>query len=141
MSAVRGFEGSLFERVREAAKPSVRRKPKAVLLHSILDNLQNILNTRTGSCYGSPALGVPDLNDESLATQNIRDVTAQMVRNCILRYEPRISDAIVTTKIPYDAAPQTLNFHITAYLDFYDRQDVLEFDILLDNSQHWRVKE
>ena len=37
-------------------------------------------------------------------------------------------------------APLELRFHIVAYLDFSDRQDVLEFDILLDNHQHWCVE-
>lgn len=50
--------GSLFERIREAAKPSVRRKPEEALLRSIQSNLRNVLNTRSGSCYGSPELMV-----------------------------------------------------------------------------------
>lgn len=73
--------GSLFERIREAAKPSVRRKPEEALLRSIQSNLRNVLNTRSGSCYGSPELGISDLNDESLASQNIRNATARMIRS------------------------------------------------------------
>lgn len=56
---------SLFERISEAVNPPPRQRPKAALLHSVRNNLCNILNTRSGSCYGSPELGIPDFNDES----------------------------------------------------------------------------
>ncbi|MGX5029348.1 type VI secretion system baseplate subunit TssE [Enterobacter asburiae] len=131
---------SLFERIREAAKPPSRQRPKAALLHSVRDNLRNILNTRSGSCYGSPELGIADFNDRSPDRQNIREWMVQAIQNCILRYEPRISDVAVTAATEDSHAPLELRFHIMAYLDFSDRQDVLEFDILLDNHQHWCVE-
>lgn len=41
----------------------------------------------------------------------------------------------------YDShAPLELRFHIVAYLHFSDRQDVLEFDVMLENRQHWCVE-
>lgn len=132
--------GSLFERIGEAAKPRSRQRPKAALLHSVRDNLRNILNTRSGSCYGSPDLGITDFNDESPDYQNIREWMVQAIQNCILRYEPRISDVAVTAATKDSHAPLNLRFHIVAYMDFSDRQDVLEFDILLDNHQHWCVE-
>ncbi|WP_411813802.1 type VI secretion system baseplate subunit TssE [Enterobacter huaxiensis] len=132
--------GSLFERIGEAAKPLSSRSPKLTLLQSLRSSLQNILNTRSGSCYGSPDLGLPDLNDESLASMNIRDVTARIVRECILRYEPRISDVSIITGVQDENAPLELRFHIQVHVNFSNRQDVLEFDMLLDNHQHWRVE-
>lgn len=131
---------SLFERIGEAAKPRSRQRPKAALLHSVRDNLRNILNTRSGSCYGSPDLGITDFNDESPDYQNIREWMVQAIQNCILRYEPRISNVAVTVATEDRHAPLELRFHIVASLDFSDRQDVLEFDILLDNHQHWCVE-
>lgn len=131
---------SLFERIAEAAKSPSRRRPKAALLHSVRHNLRNILNTRSGSCYGSPDLGIADFNDESSDYHNIRGWMVQVIQNCILCYEPRISDVVVTAATENSYAPLELRFHIVAYLDFSDRQDVLEFDILLDNRQHWCVE-
>ena len=58
--------GSLFERIGEAVNPSSRQRPKVALLHSVRNNLRNILNTRSGSCHGSPELGIVDFNDGSL---------------------------------------------------------------------------
>lgn len=132
--------GSLFERIAGAVKPSSHQRTKAALLHSVRNNLRDILNTRSGSCYGSPELGIADFNDESPDSANIRDWMVQAIKNCILRYEPRISDVMVIAAAENSRAPLDLYFHIVAYMVFSDRQDVLEFDILLDNHQHWRVE-
>ena len=131
---------SLFERISEAVNPPPRQRPKAALLHSVRNNLCNILNTRSGSCYSSPELGIPDFNDESLASQNLRVATARIIRTCILRYEPRIADIAVTSGAQDEYAPFELCFHIVAYMDFHGSRDVLEFNILLDNHQHWSVE-
>ncbi|GHD94416.1 type VI secretion protein [Pseudocitrobacter faecalis] len=133
--------GSLFERISEAAKLSSDKNPKVKLLQSIMINLQNILNTRSGSCHGSPELGLPDLNsDEIQGSMSIRDMTAQSVRECILRYEPRISDTTVSVREQDENSPLELRFHILAHVNFYNRRDILEFEVLLDNHQHWRVE-
>ncbi|HEC4503958.1 type VI secretion system baseplate subunit TssE [Escherichia coli] len=132
--------GSLFERIGEAVNPSSRQRPKVALLHSVRNNLRNILNTRSGSCHGSPELGIVDFNDGSPDSMNIRDWMVLAIKNSILRYEPRISDVVVSAAEEEMHAPLELGFHIVAYIDFSDRQDVLEFDILLDNHQHWCVE-
>ena len=67
-----GPTGSLFERIREAANPPSYQNPKEALIRSIRRNLRQVLNTRSGSCYGSPELGITDLNDESLASSDFR---------------------------------------------------------------------
>ncbi|WP_054178834.1 type VI secretion system baseplate subunit TssE [Trabulsiella odontotermitis] len=136
----RGIGGSLFERISEAAMLSPRRKPKMALLRSIMQNLQNILNTRSGSCYGSPELGIADLNDEALVSRDFRREIGQGLHDCILRYEPRIADAAVTAAASDGYSPLELRFHIMAQVDFEDAVDVLEFDILLDSHQRFQVE-
>lgn len=132
--------GSLFERIKEAAKQSLDQNPTLTLLQSLRSSLESILNTRSGSCYGSPELGLLELNDDSLASRNIRDTTARIVRTCILRYEPRIADATIIARAQDENLPLELCFHVRAHVNFSDRQDILEFDMLLDNHQHWRVE-
>lgn len=132
--------GSLFERIREAVNAPVRRKPKEALLRSVQDNLQNVLNTRSGSCYGSPELGITDFNDDVLASVIPGGALTIAISRCILRYEPRISDVTVTELTREGFMPQEMRFHIVAYMDFSDSRDVFEFDILLDNHQHWNVE-
>ncbi|HFK4065089.1 TPA: type VI secretion system baseplate subunit TssE [Kluyvera ascorbata] len=132
--------GSLFDRIGEAATSRFYRRPDVSLLHSISENLHNILNTRTGSCAGSPALGITDLNDDILASGNFREEIARGIHDCIRRYEPRITRVTVTAASPDDYVPLTLRFHIAGQVSFHDARDVLEFDILLDNRQRYRVE-
>ncbi|EBU3150140.1 type VI secretion system baseplate subunit TssE [Salmonella enterica] len=132
--------GSLFDRIGEAATPRFYRQPGLSLLHSISDSLHNILNTRSGSCAGSPELGIADLNDDALASGNFREEIARGIHDCIRRYEPRITGVTVTAVSPDSYAPLTLRFHIVAQVSFHDARDVLEFDILLDNRQRYRVE-
>lgn len=138
--AQRDIGESLFERIGDAANPAPHRQPKARLLRSIRYNLQNILNTRSGSCYGSPELGLSDLNDETLASSDFRQEIGQGIHNCILRYEPRIAAAAVTAVAQDGCVPLELRFHIVAQVSFDDVADVLEFDILLDNRQRYQVE-
>lgn len=140
MKTEREAGGSLFDRIGEAAEPPARRRSKEALLRSVLGNLQNVLNTRSGSCYGSPELGIADLNDDSLASGELRNEISKAISHCILRYEPRISDVTVAAIREDRHAPLELRFHIVAFVYFSDSRDVLEFDILLDNHQHWRVE-
>ncbi|HDT3785925.1 TPA: type VI secretion system baseplate subunit TssE [Enterobacter hormaechei subsp. steigerwaltii] len=140
MSRDSGFTGCLFERITEAANPSSYQSPKEALLRSIRRNLHQILNTRSGSCYGSPDLGIVDLNDETLASSDFRREIRKSISECILRYEPRIADTVVTAAIQDEYTPLELRFHIVATVDFSEARDVFEFDILLDSHQHYCVE-
>ncbi|MCZ5700909.1 type VI secretion system baseplate subunit TssE [Escherichia coli] len=52
-------------------------------MRSIRRNLRQVLNTRSGSCYGSPELGITDLNDESLASSDFRREIRKSISQCI----------------------------------------------------------
>lgn len=136
----RGIGGSLFERIGDSVALSPRQNTKTALLHSIRNNLQNIFNTRSGSCYGSPELGIADLNDEALVSSDFRQAVGQGIRDCILRYEPRIAETVVIAATADGYSPLELRFHIVAQVNFADATDVLEFDILLDNHQRYQVE-
>lgn len=135
-----GMQGSLFERVENAAGSSRRLSSPGQLLQSIRRNLENVLNTRSGSCYGSPALGIPDLNDDALVSSDFRQEIGRGICDCILRYEPRLADVTVGADMPDAHAPQELRFHIVAQVNFNDAKDVLEFEILLDNRKRYWVE-
>lgn len=135
-----GMQGSLFERVGNAAGSSRRLSSPGQLLQSIRRNLESVLNTRSGSCYGSPELGIPDLNDDALVSSDFRQEIGRGIRDCILRYEPRLFDVTVDADSPDVSAPQELRFHIVAQVSFNYASDLLEFEILLDNRQRYRVE-
>nr|WP_217483888.1 type VI secretion system baseplate subunit TssE [Salmonella sp. SG220] len=103
---------------------------------SIRHSLRNILNTRSGSCRGTPGLGI----EEPEGSDNYRSAMSQAIVQCIERYEPRISHAEVRAILPQAASPQEIIFRITAWVTFNDIDDVLEFDMAPDGSQHYRVE-
>lgn len=135
-----GPTGSLFERIREEANPPSYQNPKEALIRSIRRNLRQVLNTRFGSCYGSPELGIGDLDNVASVSMNLRDTTAQKIRHCILRYEPRIAEVTVIVVAQDENSPLELRFRIVACVDFSEARDVLEFDIVLDSHQQYRVE-
>nr|WP_265095519.1 type VI secretion system baseplate subunit TssE [Citrobacter freundii] len=102
---------------------------------SIRQSLRHILNTRSGSCRGTPDLGI----EEPEGADNYRSAMSLAIVQCIERYEPRISHTEVRALHPQTTGPQDMTFHITAWVTFNDIDDVLEFDMAPDGSQHYRV--
>lgn len=129
--------GSLFERLENPPARNWREGSNIeAFRQSILHSLRNILNTRSGSCRGTPGLGI----EEPEGSDNYRSAMSQAIVQCIERYEPRISHAEVRAILPQAASPQEIIFRITAWVTFNDIDDVLEFDMAPDGSQHYRVE-
>ncbi|HGY3716620.1 TPA: type VI secretion system baseplate subunit TssE [Citrobacter gillenii] len=129
------LSGSLFERLQSGASRQSRRAGIETLRQSIRHNLRNILNTRSGSCNGSPELGITEPD----SGVDFRDAMIQAIKDCIERYEPRIEQADVFADVPDPDAPMDFRFHITAWVVFGDLRDVLEFDMSPDSYQHYQV--
>ncbi|EAR7275546.1 type VI secretion system baseplate subunit TssE [Salmonella enterica] len=129
--------GSLFERLENPPARNWREGSNIeAFRQSIRHSLRNILNTRSGSCRGTPGLGI----EEPEGSDNYRSAMSQAIVQCIERYEPRISHAEVRAILPQAASPQEIIFRITAWVTFNDIDDVLEFDMAPDSSQHYRVE-
>ncbi|HFW4681064.1 TPA: type VI secretion system baseplate subunit TssE [Salmonella enterica subsp. enterica serovar Weltevreden] len=129
--------GSLFERLENPPTRNWREGSNIeAFRQSIRHSLRNILNTRSGSCRGTPGLGI----EEPEGSDNYRSAMSQAIVQCIERYEPRISHAEVRAILPQTASPQEIIFRITAWVTFNDIDDVLEFDMAPDGSQHYRVE-
>ncbi|EJX8418647.1 type VI secretion system baseplate subunit TssE [Salmonella enterica] len=129
--------GSLFERLENPPARNWREGSNIeAFRQSIRHSLRNILNTRSGNCRGTPGLGI----EEPEGSDNYRSAMSQAIVQCIERYEPRISHAEVRAILPQAASPQEIIFRITAWVTFNDIDDVLEFDMAPDGSQHYRVE-
>ena len=129
--------GSLFERRENPPARNWREGSNIeAFRQSIRHSLRNILNTRSGSCRGTPGMGI----EEPEGSDNYRSAMSQAIVQCIERYEPRISHAEVRAILPQAASPQEIIFRITAWVTFNDIDDVLEFDMAPDGSQHYRVE-
>ncbi|EDW2795253.1 type VI secretion system baseplate subunit TssE [Salmonella enterica] len=128
--------GSLFERLENPPVRNWRGGSNIdAFRQSIRHSLRNILNTRSGSCRGTPELGL----EEPEGSDNYRSAMSQAIVQCIERYEPRISHVEVRAVLPQVASPQEIIFRITVWVTFNDIDDVLEFDMAPDGSQHYRV--
>ena len=129
--------GSLFERLENPPARNWREGSNIeAFRQSIRHSLRNILNTRSGSCRGTPGLGI----EEPEGSDNYRSAMSQAIVQCIERYEPRISHAEVRAILPQAASPQEIIFRITAWGTFNDIDDVLEFDMAPDCIHHYRVE-
>ncbi len=87
-----------------------------LLLRSVLNNLQRILNTRQGNVPIQKDFGIPDFCDvvhtfpESILTMQ------QAIRKTINRYEPRLKNVRVKF-VPQEDDIFTLHFEVIAQLD------------------------
>lgn len=128
--------GSLFERLENPPARNWRGGNNIeAFRQSIRLSLRNILNTRSGSCRGTPELGI----EEPEGSDNYRSAMSRAIVQCIERYEPRISHAEVQAALSQAASPQEIIFHITAWVTFNGIDDVLEFDMAPHGNQHYRV--
>ncbi|AXF75023.1 type VI secretion system baseplate subunit TssE [Erwinia tracheiphila] len=130
---------SLFDRIQGQRIGTSRRSRINDLLLSIKQNLNQTLNAHPGACQSAPELGVTDLNDATATASDFRKVIEGAVQQCIVRYEPRLSQVRVQAGQIDDSDPLTLNFHIVARIDFDDMDDVVEFNIQLDSQQHYHL--
>lgn len=123
-------KASLFERL-QSDKPTVKGKTALVL--SIKNNLQRIFNARPGECHGSKELGIIDINDALLGSEEIQSSICNSIRHCIERYEPRINH--VEVKVRQDSITFFHYFSIIAYIDQISELDKIEIDIHINNNK------
>lgn len=132
------FSGSLFERIRRAGDGVMHIANAKAFRQSICLNLQNILNSRCGSCQGTPELGIIDFNDAASSTIDFATAISGAIQDCILHYEPRVTQVSVSA-VSHQNTPLDLHFHLTAWVSLDGISDILEFDLSLDNHQYFRM--
>lgn len=124
-------KASLFERLQ--SDKSSAAKGKIALVLSIKKNLQRIFNARPGECHGSQELGIIDINDALLSSEEIQSAICNSIQHCIERYEPRISHVNVTMR--QDSITFFHYFSITAYIKHINEHDKIEIDIYINDNK------
>jgi type VI secretion system protein len=132
----RDSSASLFDRIQGKSRRSSPSNRLQQLLDSIKQHLHEVLNSRPGGCESAVGLGVIDLNDATATTSDFRKSIELAIKECIERYEPRISGVIVSSLIN-EGDPLLLSFHISACVDFDNMGDVIEFNIQLDSNRRY----
>lgn len=134
----RGSAASLFDRIRGEGSPPSPGTDVEVLVESVKRQLDQVLNTRPGSCRSAPELGVVDLNDATQAGADIRGRIREAIRQCIRRYEPRIVH--VEVRSPDEQAnPLEMSFQVTAHVRLEHIEQVASFNIHMDSHRHYRM--
>lgn len=126
---------SLFERIQKEGEQSPSLSLSEFVL-SIKNNLNNILNTHSGTSQSARELGIMDLNDATSSAADMYQYIAGIIRDCILTYEPRIADVKVLP-LPNEQQPLTLFFYVEAMVSYYEYQRVISFNMHLDNDHHY----
>lgn len=126
---------SLFERIRHKADRDDYRVTNDPL-RSIKLNLSRILNTRPGNSQSTKDIGVIDLNDATISSTELNVVICKSIKECIEKYEPRISRATVTAR-SNNVDPLTMLFDIKAEVRYEHGVDNVEFQLRLDNERRY----
>lgn len=131
----RGSAASLFERIqkKDINPSSVNLKD---FVNSIKNNLNHILNTHPGTSQSAKDLGVMDLNDATSNAIDIYQKISEIIKTCILNYEPRIIDVNILP-LPNEQQPLTLYFYVEAIVSFQDYRRLISFNVHLDNDHHY----
>lgn len=138
LSWERGGSSSLFERIQGKGSGPSRYARVEDLLVSIKSHLSKVLNARPGGCQSTIELGIVDFNDATASVTDFRQNIEHAIRRCIENYEPRISSVSVRS-VANDDDPLSLRFYISAQVNFGNIGDLVEFNIELDNSRHYRL--
>jgi type VI secretion system protein len=108
------------------------------LRRSVLRNLSNLLNTRTGTAPAQLDLGMPSPSEITHATPNAVNLMLRNLRECIEKYEPRLRDVEIThVESPEEVL--TLRFQVTARIATRDG-DTVSFDTVVNPGGHVRVQ-
>jgi type VI secretion system protein len=100
---------------------------------SILQNLQRILNTRTGHALAQMDLGTPSPGELALASSDGIGGALRMMRQAIEKYEPRLR-SVEITQIQLQDEVLTMRFQITASIVNARGGGSIRFDTLIDPS-------
>lgn len=122
--------GSLFERLTCGTASE-----KATDDESIRAHLLRMFVARQGSVQTLPDYGLPDLNDLTLSRAELIKETCAGIRDCITRYEPRLTGVHVA-HMPLPDSTFTMGFRIRAQK--YDESGNLQpwqWDVFLDGDK------
>lgn len=103
------------------------------LVRSILRNLQRILNTRSGHAAAQMDLGTPAPCEMALLSRDGLTGVVRSLKQCIEKYEPRLS-AVEVTYVRGEDDVLTLRFQVTAKVATSRAGTTINFDTLVDSS-------
>jgi type VI secretion system protein len=138
------FEERLTERIRGLGKGVERSSEKdpTRVISSVINHLQRLLNTRQGSVPIADDYGMPDFT--SYLGENLNDQSqkiSEMIRNMILKYEPRLNNVHVVFTPDKDEV-LSLRFKLQAEIvNIRDEKVALELETVISSDGKIRVSQ
>lgn len=134
---------SLFDRLTEAppsGRQHCRHEAARRTFDGIKGHLEILLNTRQGCSQSSPDLGLLDFNGHDLSSGDLLGRVSADIRRTIDRYEPRIKVQALRAA-PNGYSPLELHFHLDCQVLVENREQQLQFELLIDGqNRHTRVR-
>jgi type VI secretion system protein len=124
----------------DAERDRTAREDPAVVVRSVLDNLQRILNSRVGHAPAQPDLGMPAPSDLVRFGAEAGDWIADTLKACIEKYEPRLADVQVA-RLENEDGSLALRFQVSARLAAEKTEVPVSFDTRVDPAGRIRVRE
>jgi type VI secretion system protein len=134
------MDRSILERLNRPRGTATRTATDSAsdLRRSVLRNLSNLLNTRTGTAPAQLDLGMPSPSEITHAAPNAVNLMLRNLRECIEKYEPRLRDVEIThVESPEEVL--SLRFQVTARIATRDGVTV-SFDTVVNPGGHVRVQ-
>jgi type VI secretion system protein len=134
------MDRSILERLNRPRNTATRTATENAteLRRSVLRNLANLLNTRTGSAPAQMDLGMPAPSEITHSTPNAVNLMLRNLRACIEKYEPRLRDVEIThVESPEEVL--SLRFQVTARIANRDGVTV-SFDTVVNPGGHVKVQ-
>jgi len=109
------------------------------VVHSVLEHLVRVLNTKKGSVDIDPEFGIPDLTNisSSFSSESIPELETA-IKSVIVRYEPRLKDVNVHFQTQQDDL-LTFRFSISAQLVLDEKEKSIVFETIVDSDGQVRV--
>lgn len=137
------YEERLTQRIRNLErKDNVRAVDDlSYIVNSIINHLQRVLNTRQGSVPIADDYGMPDFtNYQGLGIDEEAKGVSEILRNMILKYEPRLHGAQVVYE-PDKNDMLSLRFKLqTEIVHGRDEKSVVELETVISSEGKVRVE-
>ena len=146
MSTLKMANSSLFSRIREGSLTTQqqymipnRADSVGILVESVKEHLEHLLNTRSGASQSCIDYGLTDLNDAAVGSKDQARSISRDIKRCIKHYETRLSDIEVSFNGYKNDDPTVLQFWIKCSFELDKINDRITLELYLDKDRQFKL--
>lgn len=135
------IQKTLLERIRSPLPPGQRHMyvSSTEVFNSVLNNLQNLLNTVQGNCLTDDRYGLPHLSEVRGTMPHSVARFEAAIRQTIERHEPRLT-AVRVRHAPDDRGGVLLRFEISGLIQDEDGRHTVRFETYADDQGRLKIR-